>query len=62
MSLESAYLGRIGANFPGHYEGNDKMVHGTFGANLARLVAVKQRYYPTKPLPFKPQHPAGLTA
>ena len=34
-------------NFPGRYEGNDRMVRGTFGANLDRLVALKQRYDPT---------------
>jgi FAD/FMN-containing dehydrogenase len=34
-------------NFPGLYEDNDKMVRGTFGSNLDRLVALKQRYDPT---------------
>jgi hypothetical protein len=34
-------------NFPGMYEDNDKMVRDAFGANLDRLVALKQRYDPT---------------
>ena len=34
-------------NFPGLYEDHDSMVRGTFGPNLDRLVALKQRYDPT---------------
>jgi hypothetical protein len=46
-ALEPFATGGEYMNFPGLYEDNDKMVHGTFGANLDRLVAVKQRYDPT---------------
>jgi FAD/FMN-containing dehydrogenase len=33
--------------FPGLYRGNDAMVRGTFGPNLARLTAIKKQYDPT---------------
>jgi FAD/FMN-containing dehydrogenase len=46
-ALEPFATGGEYVNFPGLYEDNDKMVRGTFGANLDRLVAVKQRYDPT---------------
>jgi len=34
-------------NFPGLYEDHDLMVENTFRPNLARLVALKQKYDPT---------------
>ncbi|MFY9808068.1 MAG: BBE domain-containing protein, partial [Pseudonocardiaceae bacterium] len=46
-ALEPFATGAEYVNFPGLYEDNDRMVRGTFGANLDRLVAVKQRYDPT---------------
>lgn len=46
-ALEPFATGAEYLNFPGLYEDNDKMVRDTFGANLGRLVAVKQRYDPT---------------
>ncbi len=46
-ALEPFATGAEYMNFPGLYEDNDGMVRGTFGANLDRLVALKQRYDPT---------------
>ncbi len=46
-ALEPFATGAEYVNFPGLYEDNDRMVHGTFGANLDRLVALKRRYDPT---------------
>lgn len=46
-ALEPFATGAEYVNFPGLYEDNDRMVRGTFGANLDRLVALKQRYDPT---------------
>jgi FAD/FMN-containing dehydrogenase len=43
-ALEPFATGGEYLNFPGLYENNDKMVQDTFGANLDRLVALKQRY------------------
>jgi hypothetical protein len=39
--------GREYVNFPGLYEDAERMVQDTFGGNLERLRAVKQRYDPT---------------
>lgn len=46
-ALEPFATGAEYVNFPGLYEDNDRMVRGAFGANLDRLVALKQRYDPT---------------
>ena len=46
-ALEPFATGAEYVNFPGLYEDNDRMVHGTFGANLDRLVTLKRRYDPT---------------
>jgi hypothetical protein len=45
-ALEPFATGAEYLNFPGLYENNDKMVRGTFGSNLDRLVALKHRYDP----------------
>jgi FAD/FMN-containing dehydrogenase len=42
FSTDGEYL-----NFPGLYENGEQMVQNTFGANLDRLRALKQRYDPT---------------
>ncbi|WP_020579865.1 FAD-binding oxidoreductase [Actinopolymorpha alba] len=45
--LEPYAAGGEYVNFPGFYEDGAKVVRDTFGANLDRLVAVKNRYDPT---------------
>jgi FAD/FMN-containing dehydrogenase len=45
--LEPFATGREYVNFPGLYEDADQMVRLTFGTNLERLQAVKNRYDPT---------------
>jgi hypothetical protein len=45
-ALEPFSTGADYLNFPGMYEDNDRMVRETFGENLDRLAALKQRYDP----------------
>ena len=60
-ALEPFAMGAEYLNFPGLYEDNNRMVRGTFGSNLARLVALKQAIRPNQPPPPDPQHQAGMT-
>ena len=53
-ALEPFAMGAEYLNFPGLYEDNDRMVRGTFGSNLDRLVALKQAIRPNQPLPPEP--------
>ncbi len=47
QALQPYATGAQYTNFPGFYEDNDRTVRDTFGPNLDRLVALKQRYDPT---------------
>jgi len=46
-SLEPFSTGAEYMNFPGLYEDSEQMIQGTFGGNLSRLRALKDRYDPT---------------
>ena len=45
-ALQPYATGAEYTNFPGFYEDNDRTVRDTFGPNLDRLVALKQRFDP----------------
>ena len=46
-ALQPYATGAEYTNFPGFYEDNDRTLRDTFGPNLDRLVALKQRFDPT---------------
>jgi FAD/FMN-containing dehydrogenase len=46
-ALEPFSTGREYVNFPGLYENSEQMIRDTFGTNLPRLQALKNRYDPT---------------